>query len=65
MSGRLERLQRQVRRESPSEQVAQEACKQVEEDERAEDGTAGENGIRLWHVRLLLKLVETCQIQNS
>lgn len=68
VSGGLERLQREVRGESPSEQVREEAGEDVEEDEGREDGAEAEDGVRLGDLRLLLEAVEgrvLGQLQNE
>lgn len=63
MSGRVEGLETQVGGEGPSEEVAEEAGKDVEEDEGGEEGADGEDAVSLGDVDLLLEAVEGCRLR--
>lgn len=55
----LEGLQREVRWESPAEEVGEEAGKDVEEDQRGKDSGEPEDSVSLGDLDLLLELVES------
>lgn len=58
MSRSLECLQGEVSWESPTEEVGEEAGKDVEEDQRGKDCGEPEDSVRLGDLDLLLELVE-------